>query len=38
MKKLERVGDLIYNYGVGQFGVIQKKATTPAVPSKSRRQ
>ena len=38
MKKLERMGDLIYNYGVELLGVVEKKGTTPVVPSKSGRQ
>ena len=38
MKKLERMGDLIYAYGVEQFGVVEGKQATPSIPTKSRRQ
>ncbi|KAK0141132.1 hypothetical protein N1851_021873 [Merluccius polli] len=38
MKKLERMGNLIYAYGVEQFGVVEGKQSTPSIPSKSRRQ
>ena len=31
MKKLERMGDLIYNYGAERLGVVEKKGSTPAV-------
>lgn len=38
MKKLDRMGDLIYAYGVEQLGVLEGKQTTPSIPTKSRRQ
>ncbi|KAI5086482.1 hypothetical protein C0J45_23354, partial [Silurus meridionalis] len=38
LKKLERMGDLIYAYGVEQFGVVEDKRATPSIPTKSRRQ
>lgn len=37
IKKLERMGNLIYAYGVERFGVVKGKQSTPAVPIKSRR-
>ncbi|XP_035848687.1 uncharacterized protein LOC118493289 [Sander lucioperca] len=38
MKKLERMGDLIYAYGVERFGVVEGKQATPSILTKSRRQ
>lgn len=38
MKKLERMGDLIYAYDMKQFGVVESKWSTVSIPSKSRRQ
>ena len=38
MKKLERMGNLIYAYGAERFGVAEGKRPTPPVPTKSRRQ
>ena len=38
MKKLERMGDLIYAYGVERLGVVEGKQATPLIPIKSRRQ
>ena len=38
IKKLERMGNLIYAYGVEQFGVVEGKRSTPSIPTKSRRQ
>ena len=39
VKKLERMGDLIYSYGAGRFGSKhQRKTETSSAPPKSRRQ
>ena len=38
MKKLERLGVLIYAYGAERFGVVKGKLSTSSIPSKSRRQ
>ncbi len=38
IKKLERMGNLIYAYGVERFGVVEGKQSTPSIPTKSRRQ
>ena len=38
MKKLERLGDLIYSYGAERFGVADKRRSIPSIPSQSRRQ
>ena len=38
VKKLERLGDLIYSYGAERFGVADKRRSTPSIPSQSRRQ
>ena len=38
LKKLEKMGDLMYAYGADKFGVVERKQATPAIPTKSRRQ
>lgn len=38
MKKLERMGNLIYAYGAERFGVAEGKRSTLSIPTKSRRQ
>ncbi|KAJ8359243.1 hypothetical protein SKAU_G00157680 [Synaphobranchus kaupii] len=38
VKKLERMGELIYSYGAECFGVVEKRKRTPPIPTKSRRQ
>ena len=38
VKKLERMGDLIYSYGAERFGTAEKRKKTSATPTKSRRQ
>ena len=38
IRKLERMGDLIYNYGAQHFGVGGKKEKTLPTPKRSRRQ
>ncbi|KAK0136753.1 Retrovirus-related Pol polyprotein from type-2 retrotransposable element R2DM [Merluccius polli] len=38
VKKLERLGDLIYSYGAERFGVADKRRSIPSIPSQSRRQ
>ncbi|KAL0199484.1 hypothetical protein M9458_008024, partial [Cirrhinus mrigala] len=38
VRKLERMGDLIYNYGVERFGMVEKRKKTSPTQTKSRRQ
>ncbi len=38
VKKLERLGDLIYNYGAERFGMAEKRKKASSTPAKSRRQ
>lgn len=38
LEKLDRMGDLIYAYGVERFGVVESKRSTPSIATKSRRQ
>ncbi|KAM4567620.1 uncharacterized protein V3H82_011871 [Fundulus diaphanus] len=38
LKKLERMGDLIFDYGSKRFGVVEGKRATPTISTKSRRQ
>lgn len=37
VKKLERMGDLIYNYGAERFGTAEKRKKASSTPTKSRR-
>ena len=38
VKKLERMGDLINNYGAERFGTAERRKKTSSTPTKSRRQ
>ncbi len=38
VKKLEWMGDLIYNYGAERFGTAEKRKKASSTPAKSRRQ
>lgn len=38
MKKSERMGELICSFGAEHFGVVERKKSTPMIPTKSRRQ
>ena len=38
IKKLEKMGGLIYNYGAERFGITEGRKKLSTIPTKSRRQ